>query len=187
MFVFPGLKDSIMDAVDAIGSVLLVAYTALAAAWDIRQRRIPNWLALAGAGVAVSYCAIACWNGVDVGQNVLGMILAALSMLLLYLGGGVGGGDVKFMVAFGLLAGYPDIVHYLFYGALTALIIILGRLAWRGELARALAGLARGRPRFFHSSPEERREAGEDISPRSVSFTLSLLLAVVWVWVLAAV
>ncbi|MBN2712460.1 MAG: prepilin peptidase [Planctomycetes bacterium] len=168
-----------------IQSSLLIIFLTLASYWDLRERRIPNWLTMAG--VAISICmAFAIWlSGGNVGPNMFGMTVAVFVMLLLYLGGGVGGGDVKLAITFGFLSGYPNVVQYIFYGSLAALILILTRLAWAGETYSVLKKIAKSKPHIIHPSPTERDEPEEEIKKRSTSFSVALLLAVIWVWILA--
>ena len=86
-----------------------------------------------------------------------------------------------------LLAGYPDIIYYLFYGSLVALVLILAQLAWRGETWGTLKGLTGSRLRLMHASPENREEPNEEVQRRSASFAVALLIAFFWVRILELV
>ena len=73
--------------------------------WDLRTRRIPNWLMLAGliAGFVL--------NGLLFGVQgletaALGMLIGFGIYLVLYLLHAMGAGDVKFMAAVGSLVGW---------------------------------------------------------------------------------
>ena len=76
----------------------------VATIWDIRSRRIPNWLVLPFlvAGVTVSAISYG-WRGL--GQSLLGVMLAALLLGILYWLGGMGMGDVKLCAAIGAWIG----------------------------------------------------------------------------------
>ena len=90
-------------------SALVIAW-ALAIAWtDWRQRRIPNLLSLGAWGVAIAVLVLT-------GRSALGAepssaLLAATGALLVtlpgYLTRRLGAGDVKFLVATGLLSSWP--------------------------------------------------------------------------------
>jgi prepilin peptidase CpaA len=90
--------------------VALVVAWALAIAWtDWRERRIPNLLSLGAWGVGVAVLALT-------GRSLLGAepssaLLAAAGALLAtlpgYLTRRLGAGDVKFLVATGLLSSWP--------------------------------------------------------------------------------
>lgn len=158
----------------------LIALLIIAAIWDGRHGRIPNWLTGSGCAAGLLLCLwtfIAADNSVAISLVVGGMIGGG-AMLLLYLGGGVGGGDVKLMAAVGLLGGYPAVVPYLFYGMLAALIMILGRLAWRGELWATAGTIIRAKPRIL--APGE----GVSSARPSASFALALGVGVIWVQVM---
>ena len=87
-----------------IGQILLGILILLAAFFDIRFRRIPNWLVLAGivAGFA--------WNGSSTGLSGLGRAAAGLGLgfalyFPLYLLRARGAGDVKLLAAVGAITG----------------------------------------------------------------------------------
>lgn len=150
--------------------------------WDCRTGKIPNPLSLAGALAGLTMVLLHLQFRRDPGGLMLGGIVAGGALLFLYLGGGVGGGDVKLGIGFGLLSGYPETVRYLFFGGLAALIIILGRLAWRGELFASLRE-ALGRRTGFLSPGDAAREAQRpQRAGASTSLPLALLIGVVWVW-----
>lgn len=88
----------------------LVVVWALAVAWtDWRQRRIPNLLSL---GAWVVGCAVLIFSGRSLlGAPPSSALLAAAGALLVtlpgYLSRHLGAGDVKFLVATGLLSSWP--------------------------------------------------------------------------------
>src|SRR4051812_46201422 len=71
---------------------------------DLRSRRIPNWLVFPflSAGVVVSTVSGG-WSGL--GQSLLGILMAAVLMGLLYVLGGMGMGDVKLCAGLGAWVG----------------------------------------------------------------------------------
>jgi prepilin peptidase CpaA len=76
---------------------------------DLRWRRIPNWLS--GAGVTaglVCGAAKSGWSGL--GMAAGGAAAGFLLFLIFYLLGGMGGGDVKLLSAFGALLGPPGTI-----------------------------------------------------------------------------
>ncbi len=177
-----------------IRDVCLILLLAAASVWDCRQRRIPNALNLAGALAAMLLSFPGLADTPQLRAAFLGLALATLVMLALYLSGGVGGGDVKLAVGFGGLAGYPQVVLYLFYGSLSALALILARLTWRGELWRglrqALLGRRKAAPAPGPGEPDDGPPvaAATDQPPAAqASFALALLLGVLWVWLMRQV
>jgi len=84
-------------------SVALVAAAAAAAWFDIRERRIPNALTL-GALAAALLLRVPLGMGA-VGDGFAGAFLAFGLALPFFLVGGLGGGDLKFLVAVGAFLG----------------------------------------------------------------------------------
>ena len=71
---------------------------------DLRRRRIPNWLTGAGATAGL-VCGAAKSGWAGLGMAASGAIAGFLLFLIFYLLGGMGGGDVKLLSAFGALLG----------------------------------------------------------------------------------
>ena len=108
-------------------STLALAIILIAAVWDIRTRRIPNWLTLTALVLGL---ALHAWQGTW-REAGLGCLLAVVIYLPLFLAGGRGAGDVKLMAALGLILG-PTIwiqlfVLTAFIGALWALILVIAK------------------------------------------------------------
>ena len=92
---------------------------------DIRSGRIPNWLTYTSLTAAlVVRGAIAGWPGLRSGLQ--GVALAGGLFLLLFLLGGMGGGDVKLMAAVAGWAGTAQVAALLIASALAGGILALG-------------------------------------------------------------
>ena len=90
-----------------VSSLLITAvalYTAVAAATDLRSRRIPNWLTLptAAAGLLFHTCFPSGWGFVD---SFSGLAIGFALLLVPFLAGGSGMGDVKLLAALGAWLG----------------------------------------------------------------------------------
>lgn len=117
----------------AFGVLLLLAVLLLAATWsDLRHRRIPNTLVLAGAACALLIqIALPQGNGfasmlpgaIGLQAALKGMGLALLLLLPVYAMGALGAGDVKLMAMVGA-----------FLGAQTTLVCIVLSMAAGGFL-----------------------------------------------------
>jgi prepilin peptidase CpaA len=92
-----------ISAIRALVAVLVIA----AAATDLRSRRIPNWLTLAGvcAGLLVNWT-LSGWAGLR--TSLSGMMLGFGVYFVLYLLRAMGAGDVKLMAAVGAIVGPAD-------------------------------------------------------------------------------
>jgi prepilin peptidase CpaA len=118
----------------ARGNLLIPLVLTVWIAWgDVKTRRIPNYLTLgtAVAGLAFSFMTHGLPGLVD---GILGMLLGFACLILPYLWGGMGAGDVKALAALGAWLG-PKLTLLLFcYMGIAGGILALGYLAWQGIL-----------------------------------------------------
>lgn len=98
----------------------VMLFTAVAMVWDIRTRRIPNWLNLIGLIAALIFCSVrGGWGGISF--SIAGFATGFAILLLLWLMGGAGGGDVKLMGAVGAWLGpYQTLIVFVASGFLAA-------------------------------------------------------------------
>jgi prepilin peptidase CpaA len=116
------------------GNLLIPLVLTVWIAWgDLRTRRIPNYLTL---GTAVAGLA---FNGIAHGlpglvTGILGLLLGFACLILPYLWGGMGAGDVKALAALGAWLG-PQYTLFLFcYMGVAGGVMALGYLVWQGSL-----------------------------------------------------
>jgi prepilin peptidase CpaA len=103
-------------------------------AWgDLRSRRIPNYLTLGTAVAGLAYSSMS--QGLPgLADGLLGMLLGFAFLILPYLWGGMGAGDVKALAALGAWLG-PKLTLFLFcYMGISGGVIALGYLVWTGSL-----------------------------------------------------
>lgn len=107
----------------------------LATIEDLRSRTISNWTCLAGlvAGLAAQ-TALSGWAGL--GSSLLGALIGFAVFLIFFLLGGMGGGDIKLMTAFGAILGKAQIVPAAVWAAMVGGVIALFYVAYR-KLRRA--------------------------------------------------
>jgi prepilin peptidase CpaA len=121
--------------------IFAVALSLLAMYTDFRWRIIPNWLTLPGIGIGL-IINFACnsWQGLQLAG--FGFLVGFALMLLPFLIGGMGAGDVKLMAALGSLLGAYAILNVFLYatviGGLLAAIIALKKKT----LGKSLVNLA---------------------------------------------
>jgi prepilin peptidase CpaA len=107
---------------------ILLIVLAIAAITDVRTRRIPNWLTYPTMGVGLLYHVYADgWQGFLFGLE--GLSLGFALLVVFYLLGGMGAGDVKLMAGVGSILG-PKIVLVAFVftaltGGIYAIIILM--------------------------------------------------------------
>ncbi|MGQ9920356.1 MAG: A24 family peptidase [Desulfobacca sp.] len=103
------------------------------AGWDLRTRRIPNFLTFGGALAGIVFQTIFLgWSGL--GQALAGMALGLLLLLLPYVLGGMGAGDVKALAALGAWLGPGGIFSVFCYMGLAGGLLSLAVLLWTGKL-----------------------------------------------------
>lgn len=102
----------------------------LATVEDLRSRTISNWLCLFGllAGL-VAHTLLAGWSGL--GASLLGALIGFAVFLIFFLLGGMGGGDIKLMAAFGAILGNRQIVNAAVFAAMVGGVMALGYVAYK--------------------------------------------------------
>jgi prepilin peptidase CpaA len=105
-----------------------------AVAGDLRSRSIPNWLTGGGmaAGVACGW-----WMGglAGLAAAVAGAVVGFSILLVFHICGGLGGGDVKLMAAFGALLGPRDVLAAAALGAIAGGLLACAALVFRPRAA----------------------------------------------------
>jgi len=130
-----------------MSTALLATLLLAAVAVDLRSRRIPNTLVLAGFALAlVSHASSIAWGRVPLAGSAWWAPLAGMgagfSMLLpLYLLRATGAGDVKLMAMVGAFVGAPAVLTVTFYTLLAGGALSLAFMLGRGVAAQTLANL----------------------------------------------
>ena len=124
---------------DLIVLATLAAGLAIAAAIDLRTRRVPNPLTalLATTGIVLAATGL---SGLTVGASLMGLTLGLALMLPSHVIGATGAGDVKLFAAAGALIGPGPIVMALLYTALAGGVLALVVSAKRRRLRHTIGG-----------------------------------------------
>ena len=119
----------------------LVVVAGVSAGYDIRFRRIPNWLVVAGLLVGLVFnIFLLGWAGLR--SSLLGMALALLVYLPLYGLRGTGAGDAKLMAAIGAILGPYNWIAVFLLTALTGGAAALILVVVNGRARRTLENMA---------------------------------------------
>ena len=146
----------------------VVAGLALAAAaWDLRSRRVPNALTLGAAGLGFLISGLHAGLG-GLTQSLLGWLVGVALFLPLFLVGGLGGGDVKLLAAFGACLGPIGTLWAALWGSLVGGVLALAVGAAHGYLLEAFRNLGAmvGVWRTAGSSPIRGLTLGDTRGPR---------------------
>lgn len=159
-----------------IAALVLVTVAAL---FDIRSHRIPNWLTYPAWGLGLALGAL---GGLDGFLNsAAGFAVTFFPLFLMFIGGSIGGGDVKLMGGVGALLGFPAglnaLISAILVGGFFAAIILL----WQGRLfpilkfaaANAWSKVSRV-PTAVESPPEQK-----DAFPFGVAIALGTYLTAI--------
>ena len=117
--------------------VMLTVLVTVAAVFDIRFRRIPNWLVLTGMlwGLAMN---LFLFGASGFKASLIGIGLAFLIYFPLFAIRGMGAGDVKLMMAIGALVGPANWLSIFIATAILGGAMALGLLFWRKRLRHTL-------------------------------------------------
>jgi prepilin peptidase CpaA len=166
--------------------ILLVLVVVLAAFFDLRSRRIPNWVSLPG--VALGLFLNSFLYGTDgLWYSFKGLALAFAVYFVFYLLRGMGAGDVKLMAAVGAAAGMMNWFGILILtsvvGAFAGIVLVLFKGKLRDTLYNMwfiLMSLGRGQAPFQRNPDLDIRSAKAIRLPHGVMIavgTLGFLLA----------
>lgn len=124
----------------------------LALAFDLRERRIPNWLT-AGAALLGLATQLILLGRAGLGSGLAGFLLGLVVLLPLFIIGKFGGGDLKLLAAIGALRGFTFLWKAALLAALSGGVFAVGTLLLHGELLLATYGLAGNSYRSQRSYP----------------------------------
>lgn len=160
---------------------LLVLLVAAAAAFDLRQRRVPNWLTAAGllSGIGMN---IFLFETDGLWISLEGTGLALLIYVPLFALRAMGAGDAKLMAAVGAITGPANWIGVMIltslFGGIVAVALVLGKGRVRHTLQNLKLILTSWRFHHlpYHLSPE--LDVGSDQSLR-LPHALSILLGTI--------
>jgi prepilin peptidase CpaA len=167
-----------MSYLPPILQAVLALMAIVAAIYDFRYRRIPNWLTLSGVVIGLGLNSFLYgWGGLR--TAALGLGLAALIYFPLYLLRGMGAGDVKLMGAIGAVVGpgnwFGIFVISNILGGLIAVILLLSR----GRLGKTFGNLAfMLKEMVMLRAPYLKREELDVKNPKAVTLPHGVVVAV---------
>lgn len=118
----------------------IALFLALATVWDVATRKIPNALNAAGAVLGLAFHLWRQgWSGLA--NSLAGFAAGFAVVLLLYLAGAVGAGDVKLFAALGAWVGAAGVLYCAMYSILYGGLIGIVVLLTAGQFGGWLRGL----------------------------------------------
>ena len=108
-------------------NLFLVLIIGFAVAFDIREKRIPNWLILLAMTGGILLNA---WKGIPhLFESILGLVLGIGILIVPFALGWLGAGDVKLLGALGAILGVKWVPRLFFYSALLGGLLALISIA----------------------------------------------------------
>src|SRR5262249_9384245 len=166
----------------------LAALVTVAAGFDLRWRRIPNWLTLGGmaAGLALNTAALGV-SGLTL--SLAGLALGFGAYLALYCLHGIGAGDVKVMGGVGALLGPAGWFQAFLATALAAGLLAAATCVAKGRLRQTLwnvgfivTELMRLRAPYFRR-PELDVRSGQALkTPHGLAIAVGVLTSIGYTW-----
>ena len=120
-------------------SIVLYAVIAVCAVTDILHGKIYNRITYPAIGVGVLLAVVTGMYMLK--ASLIGLLVGFILYFLVFMMGGLGGGDVKLMTAVGALMGYPFVLYASFYSALVGGVISLGVIIWKGRFLKTLRNI----------------------------------------------
>ena len=163
----------------------LAALVLIAAGFDLRYRKIPNWLVLTGlvAGISLSYVA---FRGEGLKQALLGASLAFAVYFPLFALRAMGGGDLKLMVAVASFIGPSNWISLFLITAILGGAIAIVLLLYRGQLGTTLSNVLIVLGELSHLRAPYHRDPALDVGhpaairlPHGISIAAGTLLFLV--------
>ena len=166
--------------------VVLIVLVLAAAVYDVRYRRIPNWISVSGVAIGLAL-------NTFLYRGLPGLVFAAKGLafgfglyFVLYALHAMGAGDVKLMGAVGSLVGWEDWFAIFLFTAIIGGIMALMVMVLRGRVKKTiwnvgyiLGEMRHGRPAYIS------REELDVKSPKSVGLPHGAVIAVGTIFFLA--
>jgi prepilin peptidase CpaA len=169
----------------AIPAVLLTVLIA-AAIYDVRYRRIPNWVSVGGVVLGILINTLIGEPGGGILFSLAGLGVSFGIYMVLYILRAMGAGDVKLMAAVGALVGWKAWFGVFFTTAIVGGLMALMLVLVRGRLKRTLwnvgfivSEMGHGRPAYVGKEELDVR------SPKAVGLPHGAIIAISTIFFLA--
>jgi len=120
--------------------MVVLGVALIAVAFDLRTRRIPNWLTFGAAAAALFYGLLAAGPG-GLGQSALGWLVGALLFFPLFALRGMGAGDVKLIAALGAWLGPIQAIWLALFASIAGGVVAIIVAVSTGYLRQAFSNV----------------------------------------------
>ncbi len=180
-----------LGILDLFSMGLLMVVLVVCGTTDLLYHKIFNKVTLPAIALGVAINLVAAIIQPQVGVHYLlssltGLAVGFVVFFVLFLFGGMGGGDVKFVAAIGAIDpfhfGYFFIIWVVFYSALAGGLIAIVAMTMKGRLLKSLKNVARTVWTFLAPGMEAEPLKKEDSLP--IPFGLGIAFGTLWTVVL---
>jgi prepilin peptidase CpaA len=166
-----------MEQMPFVLKLALLTVVLSAGLYDLRTRKIPNWLNLSGLILGLGLNALLL-HGQGIVIALLGLGLSLLIYIPLYLVRGMGAGDVKLMAAVGSIAGPHNWLVIFIVTALLGGVVALIFVFFKRRLHETLSNLSTIIGELIHGKAPFRKDPALDMrSPRSLGLPHGAVIA----------
>ena len=138
-----------------LSNVLLLILVSLSAAFDAKERRIPNKITFMGIIVGLLFNLIT-GGGTGLLNSFLGLLAGIAIFFIPFAVGGMGAGDVKLMGAIGALMGWRFSMETAFYSAFVGGLMVLVYLVYTRKMRDTLCGMLLALVQFLNRIIQKR-------------------------------
>ena len=166
--------------------IVLIVLLLAAAVYDVRYRRIPNWISVSGAAIGLALNSFLYGGVAGLIFSLKGLVLGFVVYFALYMLHAMGAGDVKLMGAVGALVGWRNWFAIFLVTAIVGGVLALLVMVLRGRVKKTLwnvgyifSEMGHGRPAYIG------REELDVKSPKSMGLPHGAVIAVGTIFFLA--
>lgn len=116
---------------------IAVVAALVASVWDIKTRRIPNWLTLSAILAGLAVHAVVGGTG-DMLIALVAALVGGGIFAIFFVAGGMGGGDVKLMAAIGAIVGFQSLFQVMVLTAIMGGVFAICLALTRGRLKQTV-------------------------------------------------
>jgi prepilin peptidase CpaA len=151
---------------------------AISVVTDVRERLIYNVVTLPAMVLALAVRGLMAGFRVENGllSGLVGLAAGGLVFYVMFLFGGMGGGDVKLMAAVGAALGFPVVLYAVAFTALVGGLLAVLVMLWEGSLVETFANMGK---KLAHALRIKRIE-GEPPPPKYIPYGVAIAIGSVW-------
>jgi prepilin peptidase CpaA len=122
--------------------VFVLCLVVVCATTDIYKSKIYNAITYPAVGLGIVLAGLTPGEP-SIGNSIFGLAIGFIPLFIIFVIGGLGGGDVKLMAAIGAVKGYPFILYAMFYSGLVGGLLAIITMIWGGVFFKSMRNILR--------------------------------------------